>query len=258
MGLWEWVAYFDRIKFGNKAKLWFKSKLLISTPQKQISTATKITCSYPFRMRLAPVSLLYNLPFPKTISLASALQHPFRTGSKHPKKRVAPHTGLGRMLEISRKNIIDRVLNRSPGVERAAALRLLLVLFVEAKRINPFPFRGVSRFCKPRFSAHRQQFCASQIKSLAATRHFPGGFATLWLLCPKNRPAKAPLSCNQPKCAEKHDGIVKIRRSRLTNPVFCAKIMPIDKINALYGESSPEKRFTESRRLLQDGIVSER
>ena len=49
----------------------------------------------PFLNAFAPVSLLYNLPFPKNIGLASVLQQPFRTGSKHPKKRVAPHTGLG-------------------------------------------------------------------------------------------------------------------------------------------------------------------
>ena len=76
MGLWEWVA-------------------LISIPQKQIPTATKITSNYPFRMRLAPVSLQYNIPFSKNNGLASVLQQPFRTGSKHPKKRVAPHAGLG-------------------------------------------------------------------------------------------------------------------------------------------------------------------
>ena len=88
----------------------------------------------PFLNAFAPVSLLYNLPFPKNIGLASVLQQPFRTGSKHPKKRVAPHTGVGTRAGNVTKKLFCRVLNRSPGVERAAALRLLPVLFVEAKR----------------------------------------------------------------------------------------------------------------------------
>ena len=41
---------------------------------KQIPTTTKITCSYPFRMRHAPVSLQYNIPFSKSNGLASVLQ----------------------------------------------------------------------------------------------------------------------------------------------------------------------------------------
>ena len=49
----------------------------------------------PFLNTFAAVSLLYNFPFSKSNGLASALQRPFRTGSKHPKKRVAPHAGLG-------------------------------------------------------------------------------------------------------------------------------------------------------------------
>ena len=114
MGLWKWGVFLDRMKFlenaklrsikkilsahlnfGQMLKLWFISKLSISILQKQISTATKITSNHPFRMRLAPVSLQYNNPFSKNISLASVLQLPFRTGSKHPKKWVAPYAGLG-------------------------------------------------------------------------------------------------------------------------------------------------------------------
>ena len=72
---------------------------------------------------------------------------------------------------------IDRRFEPSPGVERAAALRLLLVLFVEAKRIKPFPFGNFplhgkqahvgaarcacykdSRFCKPRSRSHRWRY----------------------------------------------------------------------------------------------------
>ena len=137
-------------------------------------------------MRLAPVSLLYNIPFSKNISLASVLQQPFRTGSKHPKKWVVPYTGLGTKNGNITKNIIRRVLNRSPGVERAAALRLLLVLFVEAKRIKPFPFGKVLRFCKPRISAPLRGLSAAYggypcccRNNCLPLRGFPGGKAAI-------------------------------------------------------------------------------
>ena len=41
---------------------------------------------------------------------------------------------------MSRKNIIDRVLNRPSESRGSQPSGLLLVLFVEAKRIKPFPF----------------------------------------------------------------------------------------------------------------------
>ena len=41
---------------------------------------------------------------------------------------------------MSRKNIINRVLNRPSESRGSQPSGLLLVLFVEAKRINPFPF----------------------------------------------------------------------------------------------------------------------
>ena len=58
------------------------------------SHRNKDNVQLPSSNTFAPVSLLYNLPFPKNIGLASVLQQPFRTGSKHPKKRVAPYAGL--------------------------------------------------------------------------------------------------------------------------------------------------------------------
>ena len=107
------------LNFGQMLKLWFISKLSISILQKQISTATKITCSYSFRMRLVSVSLQCGLPFSKSNGLASALQLPFRTGSKHPKKWVAPYTGLETKVGNITKKIFCRVLNR-PSEPRGA------------------------------------------------------------------------------------------------------------------------------------------
>ena len=146
MGSWEWVAFLDRTKFFWNAKLWFKSKLLINTPQFLISTATKITCSYSFRMRLVSVSLQCGLPFSKSNGLASVLQLPFRTGSKHPKKWIAPHAGLGTKNGNVTKKIFCRVLNRPSESRGSQPSGLLLVLFVEAKRIKPFPFGNFRGF----------------------------------------------------------------------------------------------------------------
>ena len=109
-------------------------------PKKRIPTATKITSNYPFRMRLAPVSLQYDIPFSKNIGLASVLQLPFRTGSKHPKKWVAPQPGLGTKGGNITKKLFCRVLNRPSESRGSQPSGLLLVLFVEAKRIKPFPF----------------------------------------------------------------------------------------------------------------------
>ena len=45
---------------------------------------------------------------------------------------------------MSRKNIIDRVLNRPSESRGSQPSGLLLVLFVEAKRIKPFLFGNIS------------------------------------------------------------------------------------------------------------------
>ena len=93
----------------------------------------------PFSSTSAPISLYYNIPFSKDIGLASVLQQPFRTGSKHPKKWVALYTGLGTKNGNVTKKIFCRVLNRPSESRGSQPSGLLLVLFVEAKRINSFP-----------------------------------------------------------------------------------------------------------------------
>ena len=87
--------------FLNKTRFWNKYKALIQF--KTFSQHTiisnfhrnKYNVQLPFLNTFAPVSLYYNIPLSKNNGLASALQSPFRTGSKHPKKWVAPYTGLG-------------------------------------------------------------------------------------------------------------------------------------------------------------------
>ena len=65
-------------------------------------------------------------------------------------------------------------LNRPPESRGSQTSGVLLVLFVQAKRIKPFPFRELSRFCKPRISPLKQQLPTNKIKSFAAPRQlFP-------------------------------------------------------------------------------------
>ena len=99
---------------------------------------------------------------------------------------------------------------------------------------------------------------SSEISISAQSRPFPTISRHALSEKAKNPPQIPSFSCNRQKCPQIHDSFVKIRRSRLTNHTFCAKIESLHKTNALYGESSPETRFTESRRSLQDGIRFER
>ena len=149
------------------------------------------------------MSLYYNIPFSKNIGLASALQLPFRTGSKPPKKRVAPYTGLGTRAGNVTKKIFRRVLNRFPGVERAAALRLLLVLFASTKRIKPFPFGNfplhgkfapVGAARSACFSAACGGYACCCRNKHAASRHFPG------------RRGAAPYTCTRKACVQAFSG----------------------------------------------------
>ena len=109
--------------FLNKTRFWNKYKALIQF--KTFSQHTIISNFHrnkdneqlPFLNTFAPVSLQYNIPFSKNIGLASVLQLPFRTGSKHPKKWVASHTGLGTKGGNITKKLFGRVLNRPRSPE---------------------------------------------------------------------------------------------------------------------------------------------
>ena len=71
------------------AKIWFNSKHLISIPQKQISTATNITCSHPFRIhsplwaccttsyfrKISVLRLHCNIPFAPVQNIRKSASH---------------------------------------------------------------------------------------------------------------------------------------------------------------------------------------
>ena len=71
-------------------------KARFSAAKLQLPTAPKLTSSHTFHLRQPTVSLQYNNPFSKNISLASALRYPFRTDSKPFRRRFADKTGFGR------------------------------------------------------------------------------------------------------------------------------------------------------------------
>ena len=97
---------------------------------------------------------------------------------------------------MSRKNIIDRVLNRPSESRGSQPSGLLLVLFVEAKRINPFPFGNFRGFANLD-SAHTGGGFGQ-----AASRHFSG------------RRGAAPYLYTQSVCAACFASILR-RTSRL-------------------------------------------
>ena len=75
------------------------------------------------------------------------------------------------------QNLFRQSFESSPESRGSQTSGVLLVLFVHAKRINPFPFWEVPRFCKPRISAHKQQTHAIQFNPFFALRRCPCGTA---------------------------------------------------------------------------------
>ena len=98
-----------------------KRKAFFSAQRHQLSTAPKLTCNCKFNPRKPTVSLQYNNPFSKNISLASALRKPFRTDSKPFRRRFAGKAGFGR----SRRKFLQSYFRQSfesrsqDGVPRA-------------------------------------------------------------------------------------------------------------------------------------------
>ena len=124
--------------------------------------------------------------------------------------RKVRNTRRGRLLDERRsfpsKSRIERRFESSPESRGSQTSGVLLVLFVQAKRIKSFPFgkvrgsanldsarrnggfaltklkpsqRGDSRFCKPRFSPPKQQLPTNKIKSFCRFAAFASPSAAL-------------------------------------------------------------------------------
>ena len=77
---------------------------------------------------------------------------------------------------FQRKSRIERRFESSPESRGSQTSGVLLVLFVHAKRINPFPFREAPRLRKPRISVPQPQLRTATIKNFLRKLR---GFANL-------------------------------------------------------------------------------
>ena len=152
-------SFFSPCKANRKRKAFF------SAQRHRLRTAPKLTSSHKFHLRKPTVSLHYNNSFSKNISLASAVQLPFRTDSKPLCRRFAGKTGFDMSRRKTLQNHFRQSFESSPESRGSQTSGVLLVLFVQAKRINPFPFREASRCCKPRSSPPQRQLHTATIKT---------------------------------------------------------------------------------------------
>ena len=113
---------------------------LFSTHKIPTSHRTKLTCSSPFRIALAAVSLQYNNSFSKNYGLALAVQPPFRTDS-NPHRRYAaklqfPVLPVTWWMPVTLATIMYRAeIWIVPGVQRFANLWRAFWFFLhDAKR----------------------------------------------------------------------------------------------------------------------------
>ena len=127
-------------------KLPDKEKLFFSAQRHRLRTAPKLTCSNSFQISLATVSLQYNNPFSKNNGLALAVQPPFRTDSKPFHRRFVGKTGFDTCRRKFLQSYFRQSFESSPESRGSQTSGVLPVLFVHAKRINPFPFRELRGF----------------------------------------------------------------------------------------------------------------
>ena len=86
-----------------------KEKLFLSAPQQPLRTVPKLTSNCKFYPRQPTVSLQDKNSFSKNISLAVAVQLPFRTDSKPLRRRFAGKTGFG----TSRRKLLQTHFRQS-------------------------------------------------------------------------------------------------------------------------------------------------
>ena len=134
----------DKGVFSAHAKQSDNEKTHFSTAKLQLPTAPKLTSSCKFYPRKLTVSLQYTFSFSKNIGLASAVLPPFRTDSKPFHRRFAGKTGFDMSRLKALQNLFRQSFESSPESRGSQTSGVLLVLFVHAKRIKPFPFRESS------------------------------------------------------------------------------------------------------------------
>ena len=132
-----------RAVFSAHTKLSDKEKTHFSTAKFQRPTAPKLTSSCKFYPRKLTVSLQYTFSFSKNLSLASALQQPFRTDSKPFRRRFVGKTGYLINAGHFRHNYGSTGdLNRPRSPEVRKPLVCFLVLFAQRKKNKPVSLPG--------------------------------------------------------------------------------------------------------------------
>ena len=102
-----WFA--KKLAFSAHTRLSDKEKTFFSAQRHRLRTTPKLTSSHTFHPRQLTVSLQYNNPFSKNLSLASAVQLPFRTDSKPFRRRFVGKTGFG----TCRRNFLQSYFRQS-------------------------------------------------------------------------------------------------------------------------------------------------
>ena len=146
-------------------------KLFYKTTTATISHRTQINVQQPFSNTACHCELAAKQPIFETsqscVSTKVPLSHRFKSSPAIPGK-LAAFAAAGYMMlagHFRRNLVLSGDLNRSPESRGSQTSGVLLVLFVQAKRIKPFPFRELSRFCKPRISPLKHQLPTNKIKS---------------------------------------------------------------------------------------------
>ena len=139
----------------------------------QLPTAPKLTCSRKFHLRKLTVSLLYTFSFSKNISLAFAVQLPFRTDSKPLRRRFVGKTGFDTCRRKFLQNCFRQSFESSPESRGRKPLVYFWFFSYKRKARKTSPsgeFRGFANLK----SAHKDNtFIQTKLNPFEKFRGFP-------------------------------------------------------------------------------------
>ena len=114
------------------------------------------------------MSLQYNNSFSKNISLALAVQLPFRTDSKPLRRRFVGKTGFGRSRRTTLQNNFRQSFESSPESRGSQTSGVLFGSFCTTQKARKtFLSQEAPRFCKARISTPQPRLRTAIIKTFA-------------------------------------------------------------------------------------------
>ncbi len=138
-----WFA--KKLAFSAHTRLSDKEKTFFSAQRHRLRTTPKLTSSHTFHPRQLTVSLQYNNPFSKNLSLASAVQLPFRTDSKPFRRRFVGKTGFGTCRRNFLQSYFRQSFESSPESRGSQTSGVLFGYFLhDAKSDTSFSLAGSS------------------------------------------------------------------------------------------------------------------